>query len=605
MPPPKRQKRQRDERRHRGGSGSGSDTGGSEGEGSTPPPPIKRRPLDPEIRDDSTSCQLQEIAGTCVQAAHMLNAASRRLEQMAKVLTSNLYHVPRARIVQNLNPTYKLSFVNSLSDQIFTKREIRAADGALIKIIITGDDSNQQSSISSRLGSSRIKFVVLDGDFNLNNHEVWTSEEFCNHIVRPRDKVGVVLTGDLELKLKNGEAYLENAIFADNSRFTRSGKFRLGVRLIDDLGERVQEGITEPFVVKDRRGEEYKKRKIPKLDDEVWRLQKIAKGGVFHEALKRCGIHTVKHLLWLYYKDEKALRNILRSAPPLVWTTIIDHAKKCDPGRALYSHLIEDKDIRLYFSSVGQIVGATIANQYNGFDDIYLTQNKALLQQWSRDAYECATNREPDYEMYNNEPRPIASGAFQGLITTPGSTSTEPTDQLDSSKNNNFSGSLSQQWPLPSSHENNDVTDEPYDETIGSLALDQGAVTMDQGSDQMPLGNDNSSLFEWGQEQRAASQCASPTSQSIQSEPPHISMENIFRDIDMPEILYNWEQNQLWQNIFDDDMAQFLYAPNVSEMSADAGCSMTKLASCRRWLKLATLVKSMAMLRACRSKARS
>lgn len=156
--------------------------------------------------------------------------------------------------MQNLTPTYKLTFVNNLSDQIFTKREVRAADGALIKMTITGGD---QFSSSARLLSARVKIVVLDGDFNADNHEVWTSEEFCNHVVRPRDKIGVVLTGDLELKLKNGEAYLENATFVDNSRFTRSGKFRLGVRLIDDLGERVQEGITGPFSVKDRRGEGY------------------------------------------------------------------------------------------------------------------------------------------------------------------------------------------------------------------------------------------------------------------------------------------------------------------------------------------------------------
>lgn len=158
---------------------------------------------------------------------------------------------------QSLTPTYKLSFVNNLSDQIFTKREIRAADGAPIKITITGGDSNWQFSSSARLHSARAKIVVLDGDFNADNHEVWTSEEFCNHIVRPRDKIGVVLAGDLELKLKNGEAYLENATFVDNSRFTRSGKFRLGVMLIDNLGERVQEGISEPFSVKDRRGEGY------------------------------------------------------------------------------------------------------------------------------------------------------------------------------------------------------------------------------------------------------------------------------------------------------------------------------------------------------------
>jgi len=49
---------------------------------------------------------------------------------------------------------------------------------------------------------------------------------------------------------------------------------------------------------------------------------------------------------------------------------IIDHAKKCDPGRSLYSHFIEDKNIRVYVSSLGQVVGATIAGQYNAFGDL-------------------------------------------------------------------------------------------------------------------------------------------------------------------------------------------------------------------------------------------
>jgi hypothetical protein len=70
---------------------------------------------------------------------------------------------------------------------------------------------------------------------------------------------------------------------------------------------------------------------------------------------------------------------ILKNPSKLVWETIVDHAKKCDPGRTLYSHFIEDKDIRLYFSSVGQIVGATIANQYNAFDDAYLSRNKVCF----------------------------------------------------------------------------------------------------------------------------------------------------------------------------------------------------------------------------------
>lgn len=161
----------------------------------------------------------------------------------------------RERIEQHLPPTCKLAFVNTMSDKIFTKRPVQAAGGGplMVKMVV----SNQQadSNCSQQLLSANVKVVALDGDFNASNRESWTLEEFESHIVSPRDKVGVVLTGNLQLKLRNGEAYLENITFADISRFTRSGKFRLGVMLIDNLGERVQEGITEPFVVRDRRGE--------------------------------------------------------------------------------------------------------------------------------------------------------------------------------------------------------------------------------------------------------------------------------------------------------------------------------------------------------------
>ncbi|KAL6599886.1 hypothetical protein ACP70R_045537 [Stipagrostis hirtigluma subsp. patula] len=275
---------------------------------------------------------------------------SRIPEELRKVLTSFFNHVPGTQIEQNLPPTYKLIFVNSMCDNTFTKREVHAGDQGKIKIRMV--ISNQQgSNICPHLLSANVKIVVLDGDFNADNRDFWTPEEFDNHIVRPRDKVGAVLTGNLDLKLENGEAYLHDIAFMDNSSFTRSGKFRLGVKVIGDVGERVQEGITEPFTVKDRRGEGYRKHDIPRLDDEVWRLKKIAKGGVFHEALKQTGILLVKHFLRLYYKDAKALRNILGNTSQSVWTTIVDHAIKCDPGRVLYSYFMEDKNIRLYFSS--------------------------------------------------------------------------------------------------------------------------------------------------------------------------------------------------------------------------------------------------------------
>jgi len=84
----------------------------------------------------------------------------------------------------------------------------------------------------------------------------------------------------------------------------------LGSWLLTNLGERVQEGITEPFVVKDGRGEGYEKRHIPLLNDDVWRLKKISKGGAFYDALRGSGILFVKDFLRLYYKDKQALRKV-------------------------------------------------------------------------------------------------------------------------------------------------------------------------------------------------------------------------------------------------------------------------------------------------------
>lgn len=164
-----------------------------------------------------------------------------------------LHSLRRTLVDQNQPPRYKLKFMNGLRKEIFTKKTICAANGDLLKISV--EEIHGQRGGSSRLFSAKIKVVVLDGDFNRDNNDCWTSEDFSKHIVRPRDKVGAVLTGELELSLTNGEADLPDATFIDNSKFMRSGKFRLGVMVIDELGERVQEGITEPFTVKDRRGE--------------------------------------------------------------------------------------------------------------------------------------------------------------------------------------------------------------------------------------------------------------------------------------------------------------------------------------------------------------
>ncbi|KAL6846929.1 hypothetical protein ACP4OV_022782 [Aristida adscensionis] len=394
----------------------GAGSGGGGGGGGPPSPVLKKRcrSFDLEIR----GCRhLQELAASCVQSVQVTieaaldSAVTRITADVTKALTSFLSRAPRTVVDENQPPRYKLSFVNGLDNEIFTKKAIYAKDGEPLKIRMLFSD--QQGTDPHRLLSAKIKVVVLDGDFNKHNQDFWTSEEFKNYIVLPRDRVGAVLTGVTELSLKNGEADLLGATFLDNSKFVRCGMFRLGVMVDEDLGERVLEGITEPFIVKDRRGEGSKKHDIPLLNDELWRLKKISKDGVLHVALRGGGIHSVQDLLRLYYKDEQALRKILHKAPELVWTTIVEHAKKCDPGRELYSFTVEGKNIILFFNSVHQIVGATFGDSYSPFSDLDKTR-KDLVGQLSKEAYKNMTYDQPDYEIHNGKPRPI-QGMFQGM----------------------------------------------------------------------------------------------------------------------------------------------------------------------------------------------
>ena len=50
------------------------------------------------------------------------------------------------------------------------------------------------------------------------------------------------------------------------------------------------------------------------------------------------------------------------------------------------------------------------------------------MKEWSKDAYECMTYHQPDYEMYGSQPRLIDCSNFQGSIM-PGPKTTQPTGQ--------------------------------------------------------------------------------------------------------------------------------------------------------------------------------
>jgi hypothetical protein len=63
------------------------------------------------------------------------------------------------------------------------------------------------------------------------------------------------LVGDHRIiTLENGVASISKIMFTDNSRWLRCNKFRLGVKAMQN-GENIKEGRSQPFRVKDNRGE--------------------------------------------------------------------------------------------------------------------------------------------------------------------------------------------------------------------------------------------------------------------------------------------------------------------------------------------------------------
>lgn len=118
-------------------------------------------------------------------------------------------------------------------------------------------DSVTREIVSSGLGSSaKVEIVVLEGDFDGDEKDDWTPEEFKNNTVKERDGRKPLLTGDIIMILRDGIGSLGNVMFKDNSSWTRSRKFRLGARLLDKVGDvRVREARSEPFIVRDHRGE--------------------------------------------------------------------------------------------------------------------------------------------------------------------------------------------------------------------------------------------------------------------------------------------------------------------------------------------------------------
>ncbi|XP_068636457.1 calmodulin-binding protein 60 D-like isoform X2 [Aristolochia californica] len=216
--------------------------------------------------------------------------------------------------------------------------------------------------------SMKVEIVVLEGDFLGNEEENWTVGNFKDNIVREREGKRPLLMGDAFVYLNEGAGLVGELAFTDNSSWTRSRKFKLGVRVPDGYFDRVRvrEAKTEPFVVKDHRGELYKKHYPPSLLDEVWRLEKIGKDGAFHKRLSSENINTVKDFLTLLSLDYQRLRNVLGTGMSAkMWEVTVEHARTCNISNQTYVYYHNPQQLMgVIFNVIGELTGLLNEQQY-------------------------------------------------------------------------------------------------------------------------------------------------------------------------------------------------------------------------------------------------
>ncbi|GFP79125.1 hypothetical protein PHJA_000056000, partial [Phtheirospermum japonicum] len=252
----------------------------------------------------------------------------------------------------------QLQFRSDLPQTLFTNSRVLSAEDKGPVSIVLYDSISKEIITSGSLSSLKLSIVVLDGDFGSGDREDWTVDEFDKKTVKNRQGKRPLVTGDLTVALQNGVGYLGEMSFTDNSSWIRSGKFRLGAKVHTSTSTGIKEALSSAFKVKDHRGESYQKHHPPAMDDEVWRLEKIAKDGPSHKKLTQYGIHCVRDFLRLYFKNHFELRSILQKSTNKTWETIVGHAQRCTLDENRYTYMTA-QGTGLLFNSVYKVVGVT------------------------------------------------------------------------------------------------------------------------------------------------------------------------------------------------------------------------------------------------------
>ncbi|XP_039169766.1 calmodulin-binding protein 60 B-like [Eucalyptus grandis] len=148
----------------------------------------------------------------------------------------------------------QLQFKTKLPALFFTGEKLKGEHGIPIAVELVNADTGNIVK-SSPESSVKLKVVVLQGDFRTDDDHNWTQEEFEKSTVIERKGKRPLLNGNLLVILDGGTGVLGELEFTDNSSWTSSGKFRIGLQVLPGHCENIREAITEAFVVNENRGE--------------------------------------------------------------------------------------------------------------------------------------------------------------------------------------------------------------------------------------------------------------------------------------------------------------------------------------------------------------
>ncbi|PWA93133.1 CALMODULIN-BINDING PROTEIN60 [Artemisia annua] len=304
------------------------------------------------------------------------------VERVLERFFGNLPRCPSDAVESHGTTSLQLRFQTQMRRTYFTGNRIESEHNSAIRLVLFDVNLNRIVS-NGPLSSLKVVIVPLDGDFSADDHEDWSQTDFDTKVISARDGKRPLLTGDLVLTLREGVANLGDLVFTDNSSWRRSRKFRLGAK-VQNSEVRIREARSEAFVVKDQRGESYMKHHPPSLNDEVWRLEKIAKGGKLDTRLGLNKIYTLKDFLQVYTTNESSLCMLLGGPNNTIWKTIIKHAKTCVLDDKVYMYSCAD-GIGISFNSILEVVGATFDGEnylsINVLDDFQKTMVEGLKQQ--------------------------------------------------------------------------------------------------------------------------------------------------------------------------------------------------------------------------------